>query len=160
MTKRSVRNHAIIHSYKSGVSCLHCGTFDNLTFHHRDPTQKKFTIGQNGGNKTVKQLKAEIAKCDLVCRTCHDKIHNMEKKVVTKFEIIGNPIDVLIANCNPGDVVVCSHAPFVEWTNKPLLVVKEVGECRNRLVSLVTHQLWGTGLESCKFNLVGTLKAT
>lgn len=40
-----------------------------MDFDHRNPTEKKFTIGVS--NKSLKALKEEIAKCDVVCANCH-----------------------------------------------------------------------------------------
>jgi len=45
-----------------------------LTFHHRNPDEKEFTLGQikdNNWDKIIKELK----KCDLVCFNCHMEIH-------------------------------------------------------------------------------------
>jgi len=57
---------------------------DMLDFHHLDPTQKKFTIGNtrgdgngfSGSNRCpTAVLEAEIAKCIVVCKSCHKEIH-------------------------------------------------------------------------------------
>jgi len=47
-----------------------------LTFHHRDPSEKEFQIS-DCRNKlySLKKLAAEIAKCDVLCRNCHAKVH-------------------------------------------------------------------------------------
>jgi len=46
---------------------------DELLFHHRDPATKLFKV--LSGNHSEEALKAEIAKCDVVCKKCHRKIH-------------------------------------------------------------------------------------
>jgi hypothetical protein len=62
--------------YKGG-KCSACG-YDTskraLTFHHRDPSQKDFTIS---GNHCLswKRVKAELDKCELLCMNCHMEEH-------------------------------------------------------------------------------------
>lgn len=58
---------------KGGV-CLKCGSLSNLEFDHRDQKTKKAEISNliaNGASLSV--LKAELTKCDLLCRSCHLK---------------------------------------------------------------------------------------
>jgi NAD-dependent dihydropyrimidine dehydrogenase PreA subunit len=59
-------------AYKGG-KCEDCGgTFPNCVFqfHHRNPEEKKFTIG-SGAHKAYEVVKAEVDKCDLLCANCH-----------------------------------------------------------------------------------------
>lgn len=42
-----------------------------MQFDHRDPSQKWFTISSSMRSRTIAQLRAEIAKCDVVCANCH-----------------------------------------------------------------------------------------
>lgn len=61
--------------YKGG-KCKFCGYdkyIGNLTFHHRDPMQKDFTI--SGQTMAFDRLKSEVDKCELVCHNCHGEIH-------------------------------------------------------------------------------------
>jgi len=44
-------------------------------FHHRDPNEKDFTIG-NCLNKRWETIKSELDKCDLVCANCHRLGHS------------------------------------------------------------------------------------
>lgn len=66
-------------AYKGG-RCILCGYNKSnraLTFHHRDPSEKEFTIG----SITVKAwdfIKKELEKCDLLCYNCHMEIHDGE----------------------------------------------------------------------------------
>lgn len=66
--------------YKGG-KCIKCGydkCIAGLEFHHRDPSQKDFTIGQNKNysEECMKnKIYPELDKCDLVCRNCHAEIH-------------------------------------------------------------------------------------
>lgn len=59
--------------------CAHCGMKDwrCLEFHHRDPSEKEFTLATAKGT-TMKRLEAEIAKCEVVCANCH-RIHHTSK---------------------------------------------------------------------------------
>ncbi len=63
---------SLVSSYKT--RCSRCG-FSNpkaLDFHHREPSQKKFTIGNATRDKIdPKRLIAEIQKCDVLCANCH-----------------------------------------------------------------------------------------
>ena len=65
--------------YKGG-KCIKCGynrCIAALEFHHRDPAQKDFTIGNNKANrsKTLEAIKKEVDKCDLLCSNCHREVH-------------------------------------------------------------------------------------
>lgn len=57
-----------------------------LSFHHRDPRQKRFDVSQ-GANRRVglKTLFEEIAKCDVLCANCHliveDELRSLKKKM-------------------------------------------------------------------------------
>lgn len=46
-----------------------------LEFHHRNPNDKDFTIAQGIAGVSLKRLKTEIAKCDILCSNCHRKLH-------------------------------------------------------------------------------------
>lgn len=41
-----------------------------LDLHHRDPKTKKFEVTQNMTRSWAK-IKAELAKCDVLCANCH-----------------------------------------------------------------------------------------
>ena len=62
--------------YKDG-KCIKCGynkCDQALTFHHRDPKKKEFGIA-NHMRYTLKALKKEVDKCDLLCANCHYEVH-------------------------------------------------------------------------------------
>lgn len=65
-----------------GGSCLKCGYSKcqrALTFHHRQPDLKKFTLDlRNIGNRGWKTVLAEAEKCDLLCMNCHAELHDEE----------------------------------------------------------------------------------
>lgn len=60
-----------------GGSCIICG-YDKcvgaLDFHHLDPTQKDFGIS-TGNTPSWGRMRAELAKCVLLCNRCHAEIH-------------------------------------------------------------------------------------
>lgn len=66
-----------------GGKCTICGynrCIWALDFHHRNPEEKKFTIGKYY-SRSWEKLKKELDKCDLVCANCHREIHfNIENK--------------------------------------------------------------------------------
>ena len=53
--------------------CKVCGKRGTL-FHHRNPQEKSFNVGRSFECSLIK-LRREIAKCDILCRSCHQKIH-------------------------------------------------------------------------------------
>jgi hypothetical protein len=58
-----------------------CSSSDDITFHHRDPSTKLFNIGdkiRSFNPYRLEKIKAEMAKCDPVCRKCHNEIHKYE----------------------------------------------------------------------------------
>lgn len=67
-----------IQSFKK--SCALCGFSDKhaLVFHHRDPKEKKLTIGST--KKTaLETLQKEIAKCVVLCANCHQLFHHYDR---------------------------------------------------------------------------------
>lgn len=76
--KKQALKHKLI-EYKGG-KCEKCG-YDKcegaLQFHHRDPSQKEFTIAQINLNKIIsmQDILDEVDKCDLLCANCHAEIH-------------------------------------------------------------------------------------
>jgi DNA-directed RNA polymerase subunit RPC12/RpoP len=62
---------------EAGGRCSRCGydrCMDALEFHHTDPTQKEFHLGEARG-LNIDKLRAELSKCLLVCRNCHTELH-------------------------------------------------------------------------------------
>jgi hypothetical protein len=61
--------------YKGG-KCGQCGYNkcpSALTFHHRDPKEKKFNISGSHA-RAWNKIQLELDKCDLLCRNCHAEI--------------------------------------------------------------------------------------
>lgn len=62
--------------YKGGC-CSSCGynkCLGALEFHHLDPNEKDFEISQSR-YKNEDEIKAELAKCILLCSNCHRETH-------------------------------------------------------------------------------------
>lgn len=62
-----------------GDKCSNCGSIAELHIHHRDPTQKEFTLSGKY-SYAWETLKRELDKCILLCIPCHTKRHNPGKK--------------------------------------------------------------------------------
>ena len=61
-----------INTIKLGLGCKICGYNEHaeaLVFHHRNPKEKEFNIGNVRVSR--KRLLKEIAKCDVLCANCH-----------------------------------------------------------------------------------------
>src|SRR5450755_354765 len=75
--------------YKCTLSCMDCGISHPavLQFHHRDRTDKSFTIANVVSRaSSIKQLTREIKKCDVVCVNCHAKRHWRETHETDSWE--------------------------------------------------------------------------
>ncbi len=68
-----------------GGSCQICGynkSFRALTFHHRNPSEKRFQLDiRNLSNRGEESCKLELEKCDLLCFNCHMELHENENGV-------------------------------------------------------------------------------
>ncbi len=63
--------------YKGG-QCQICGykkCEGALEFHHLNPKEKDFGIGQKGYSRSWKKVQSELDKCILICSNCHQEIH-------------------------------------------------------------------------------------
>jgi 5-methylcytosine-specific restriction endonuclease McrA len=62
---------------EAGGCCQICG-YDRysgaLHFHHRDPAAKEFGISRSGFTRSMEKMRAEAAKCVLLCSNCHAEI--------------------------------------------------------------------------------------
>lgn len=72
------RTKQILIDYKGG-QCECCGFNKKCPscydFHHRNPNEKSFGIGENGVTRKIESLKKEVDKCDLLCKNCHAELH-------------------------------------------------------------------------------------
>lgn len=70
---------------KSSIGCGVCGIKipTVLTFHHKDKSQKVGDIsGMIRNNSSIDKIKAEIAKCEVLCMNCHAIEEYMETNFV------------------------------------------------------------------------------
>jgi transposase-like protein len=61
-----------------GGRCSVCGYDRNpraLVFHHLDPATKLFTL-RNGDSRSLARMRAEAAKCVLLCANCHAEVES------------------------------------------------------------------------------------
>ena len=79
--KRLIKEQLI--KYKGGKcqKCGYCKCQGALQFHHRDPSQKEFSLSQinlNDTNFSLEKIYQEVDKCDLLCANCHAEQHYRE----------------------------------------------------------------------------------
>ena len=64
--------------YVDGKCCYFCEVAENLEVHHVDPNEKEHhSIWSWSENR----IKAELAKCIFLCKSCHSKLHGLMKRV-------------------------------------------------------------------------------
>lgn len=69
---------------EAGGGCRVCGykrSVSALTFHHREPAAKSFTVSMKWGSP-LEVLRAEAQKCDLLCLNCHAEEHERLRLLV------------------------------------------------------------------------------
>jgi transcriptional regulator with XRE-family HTH domain len=74
--RRHLKMLAVAHM---GGQCIRCGyhkSIRSLSFHHRDPDGKDFSISQNA-NRAWAAIKEELIKCIMLCSNCHQEEHDM-----------------------------------------------------------------------------------
>lgn len=79
-TRKDLKRKAV--EYLGG-KCELCGynhCLRSLHFHHKDGTQKDFTIGRHRHAIHFEKIRQELEKCMLVCANCHGEIHENEDK--------------------------------------------------------------------------------
>ncbi len=78
--RRNLARKNEIDKIKSRQRCKKCEISDPdvLTFHHRIPKTKLFTISNGlNRNKSMDKILSEIKKCDVLCANCHIKYHTI-----------------------------------------------------------------------------------
>jgi hypothetical protein len=75
------RNRA---EFFAGKRCERCGSTHEMELHHQDPSQK---ISCRFWSWKKERREAEIAKCIVLCRVCHQEHHAEERrrKAMEKF---------------------------------------------------------------------------
>lgn len=71
-----VEKRKILDTIKSERGCYFCfeATPICLDFHHRDMSEKEFTVSKHF-HRPISVLLAEIEKCEVICSNCHRKLH-------------------------------------------------------------------------------------
>jgi hypothetical protein len=73
------RKRAAVAAYRAERGCRHCGAAEDLHLHHRDPATKVAEVSRMVDHRaTWAQIWAEVAKCDVLCATCHAAHHASE----------------------------------------------------------------------------------
>lgn len=70
-----------LNEFKQAHPCVKCGCskFYLIDFHHLNPAEKDFTIGENPRVK-METLMKEIDKCVPLCANCHREFHYLERE--------------------------------------------------------------------------------
>lgn len=63
-----------------GKKCEHCGSEENLENHHKNPATKE---SSRIWSWCKERIEAELAKCIVLCRDCHNKVHRPVKHGTT-----------------------------------------------------------------------------
>ena len=76
-----------LNEFKQAHPCVKCGCskFYLIDFHHLNPAEKDFTIGENPRVK-METLMKEINKCVSLCANCHREFHYLEREQGMKIE--------------------------------------------------------------------------
>lgn len=78
--RKAMKHQAVL---IKGGKCEICG-YDKceaaLQFHHRNPKEKSFGLGQGGNTHSWSEYLQEVMKCDLLCANCHLEKHYLEDK--------------------------------------------------------------------------------
>jgi hypothetical protein len=68
--------------FKKKLKCNRCpeNHVACLEFHHLDPTLKDIEVGRAALRWSLKRLKEEIIKCEILCSNCHRKEHYKQRQ--------------------------------------------------------------------------------
>lgn len=94
--RRALQRRKNLYDQKGG-KCQKCGYSKcarALSFHHRNPYEKKFGLTLNNlWSKNINEINQEAEKCDLLCSNCHAEVEDAkarETSIVKKInEIYG-----------------------------------------------------------------------
>lgn len=64
------------------AKCAYSQFLGALQFHHLDPQQKSFTLGDKNMASSLSVLRAEAEKCILLCANCHVEVEYKYKNIV------------------------------------------------------------------------------
>lgn len=79
--QRADRNIAWITGYLAQHPCSKCGAVEHLDFHHPGPREDKDQVGRLvHRGASLGRIQEEIDRCVVLCRSCHRKHHNRERR--------------------------------------------------------------------------------
>lgn len=81
-----------------GGKCVVCGTKSNLDIDHIDPTTKLLGSDRIWTASEVKFL-AEIKKCQLLCRSCHEEKTQRDNNLHKNKGVHGRPMNYVRYKC-------------------------------------------------------------
>lgn len=81
--KHRQANKLYLDNYKRAEGCAMCGKKTKLTFHHVNREEKDFNIATKT-SMSLERLKEEIAKCVVLCKSCHEEVHANDVPIVKK----------------------------------------------------------------------------
>lgn len=72
--------------FKATLSCKICGEDHPacLEFHHKNPDEKEFNLGQAYFRYGKEKIKIELEKCDILCANCH-RIEHYNNRVSSNW---------------------------------------------------------------------------
>ncbi len=73
--RRALKIRAVAHMGGVCAGCGRRGAPAMFDFHHVDASEKDFGIGQDGIPRRWSRVVAELAKCVMLCASCHREVH-------------------------------------------------------------------------------------
>lgn len=102
---RRADNRAWYNALKLTMACMKCGENHPaaLDLHHRDPALKDRGVSDLMGWSRQRILK-ELAKCDILCASCHRKLHWEERNGPFSSTVEHSPVTGKVAGSAPAMV--------------------------------------------------------
>lgn len=78
------RNNKYLEGLRAKSTCVICESTESLLFHHVDGSRlkrKDVSILANTGCD-LQRLMEEVHRCEMVCKSCHAKVHRGKRKWV------------------------------------------------------------------------------
>lgn len=97
--KLQKRKQALVAAMKTAVGCTDCGEQHPavLDYHHNDPATKVATVAQlTLNNGAMRKVRAEMAKCTVLCANCHRKRHWGERYSEALRDEVESPVTTYI----------------------------------------------------------------
>jgi len=77
---RKARRRRMLYKYKFSLGCAFCPSSGPFEFHHIDPATKVEGIARMvSRDRSKAAIFAEVEKCEVLCRACHDMVHERSK---------------------------------------------------------------------------------